>query len=91
MDEQLAEIKELFEDADISIIKTIVYFDGWSDWEECGGILVFIGIDDSIQVCHYGECVMAEDNTDYFEPIEVTQEYADKLIEEMKETIKNEM
>ena len=28
MDEQLAEIKELFEDADVSIIKTVIYFDG---------------------------------------------------------------
>ena len=86
-EDQLKEIEELFEGADTSIIKSIIYFNGWSDYEECGGILIFVGIDDTIQFCSFGTCVFAEDNTDYFEPYEITQEVADQKIKDMEKMI----
>jgi len=75
----------IFPDADVSIIKEIIFFDGWNSYEEYGGYLIFIGIDDSIQLCEYGYCVMAsdEDNQNRFTPCEITKEQADTLIEEM--------
>jgi len=87
--EEIAEIEELFEDADISLIKSIIYFNGWSDWEESGGYLIFEGIDNSIQMCEYGYCVMAEDNANYFKPEEITEDEADDMIDEMNKEIEN--
>ena len=52
--EELQDIQSVFQDPDLSLIKAIIYFDGWSDYEECGGILIFRGIDDSIQCVEYG-------------------------------------
>ena len=88
--EDLEEIERLFEDVDLSIIKSIIYFDGWSDWEECGGYLIFLGIDDTHQLCEYGFCVMAEDNTNYFNPREITLKQAEDMIEEMNREIDND-
>ena len=85
--EERAEIDELFEDADLSLIKEIIYFNGWSDYEEYGGYLIFRGIDDCIHYCSYGYCVMARDNTNYFNPVEITQEEADELMCEMDKLI----
>ena len=87
--EDIAEIEELFEDADVSLIKEIIYLDGWSDWEECGGYLIFLGIDDCIHYCEYGYCVMATDNTNYFEPVEITRKVAEEMIREMDKEIKD--
>jgi hypothetical protein len=87
MEDQLAEIEELFEDADTSLIKSIIYFNGWSDWEECGGYLIFEGIDDSIQMCSYGYCVMASDNTNYFHLTEISLDQSKVLIKEMEDAI----
>lgn len=85
----LEHVMEVFVDADISIIKEIIYFDGWCGYEECGGYLIFKGIDDSIQYCEYGSYVMADDNTNYFRPQEVTADEALEMIQEM-EKAKNE-
>lgn len=82
-------VVDTFEDADVEIIKHIEYFDGWQSYEECGGILVFTGIDGSIQVCDYGHCVMADENTNHFEPREVTRDEADRLIAEMTKAAEN--
>jgi hypothetical protein len=87
MDERIADIEEMFDDADVSLIKEIIYFDGWSTYEESGGYLIFKGIDDSIQLCEYGYSVMGDDNTDYFQPVEITQQQADDMIKEMDEWI----
>ena len=78
---------EIFEDIDISIIKEIIYLDGWSGYEESRGLFVFKGIDDSIQYCEYGSCVMADDNTDYFRPQEITPDEALEMITEMEKYI----
>ena len=85
--DDIAEIEELFEGADVSLIKEIVYFNGWSDYEECGGYLIFVGIDDCLHLCEYGYCVLATDNTNYFEPVEITQETADEMMREMDKMI----
>ena len=82
-----ADLNEIFEKPDLSIIKSILYFDGWSDYEEFGGILIFRGIDDSIQSIEYGYSVMSSDNTNYFTPVEISLERAIEMITEMKEMI----
>jgi len=84
-DDTKKEIIDFFADADLSLVKEILYFDGWSDYEECGGILVFKAVDDSIQIADYGYCVMAEDNTNRFFPLrEVSLEEAQEEIKEME-------
>lgn len=88
--EELQEIRELFPDADLSLIKGIYYFDGWSDYEECGGILVFQGIDDTIQIAEYGHCVMADDNNN-FDLEEVDERTAEERIKEMEELSRGEI
>lgn len=85
----LERVIEIFVDADISIIKEIIYFDGWYGYEECSGYLIFKGIDDSIQCCTYGYSVFADDNNNYFDPREITAEEALEMITEM-EKAKNE-
>ncbi len=85
----LERVIEIFVDADISIIKEIIYFDGWYGYEECSGYLIFKGIDDSIQYCNYGYSVMSDDNNNYFDPREITAEEALEMIQEM-EKAKNE-
>jgi hypothetical protein len=82
------EILDIFHDADLTLIKEVLYFDGWSDYEENGGILVFKAIDDSIQIAHYGYSVMADDNTPHFYPLqEVTIEQANYEIQEIEDLI----
>lgn len=78
------EILSVFPDADLEIIKTVIFFDGWSDYEENGGYLIFIGIDDTIQTCSYGYSVMSSDNTNYFNPQETTVWEMADIIEEIK-------
>lgn len=68
------QIFETFVGVDMSIIEEVLYFDGWQSYEECGGYLIFRGIDGSIQRCEYGHSVMTDDNTNHFEPVEITQE-----------------
>lgn len=90
-DDTKKEITELFADADLSLIREILYFDGWSDYEESGGILVFRAIDDSIQIADYGYCVMAEDNTNRFYLREVSLAEAQQEIKEMEAAINKEV
>ena len=78
------DILDTFPDADLSIIKGIYYFDGWSDYEECGGILIFQGIDDSIQIVRYGYCVMAENNESVFDPEDIWDYEAEQEIADME-------
>lgn len=77
------ELKQIFEDIDFSIIKDVLYLDGWNTHEEWGGIFIFTGIDDTIQYCEYGYCVMAPDCDNVFLPYEVSIEQASLLAEEM--------
>ena len=52
-------------------------------------ILDFLGIDDTLQLCEYGYSVMAEDNTNYFEPIEITRDEMKERIAEMEKATNN--
>lgn len=79
------QIFETFEGVDLSIVEEVLYFDGWTSYEECGGYLIFKGIDGSIQRCEYGYCVMADDNTNHFQPVEITHEEYLECIKEMDE------
>ena len=74
---------------DVSIIKAIYYFDGWSDYEEHGGYLIFQGIDDSIQFDEYGYCVYSSGPT-HFEPYEIDETRALELIAEMDKAIQGD-
>ena len=84
--EELSDIREIFPGADLSLIKGIYYFDGWADFEEDGGILIFQGIDDSIQIAEYGHCVTVGDSNS-FDLEEVDEETAKQRIQEMLSTI----
>ena len=81
------EIKETFDRPDFSLIKSIIYFDGWVDWEENGGILIFKAIDDTLQMVTYGYCVMSEDHSNPFILQEVTLSEAEFEISEMEKQI----
>lgn len=78
------QICETFVGTDLSIIEEVLYFDGWTSYEECGGYLIFKGIDGSIQRCDYGYCVMVEDNTNHFLPTEITHEEYLACVQEME-------
>ena len=43
------QILDTFADADLSIVEEVLYFNGWVSDEECGGYLMFRGIDGSIR------------------------------------------
>ena len=45
----LERVMEIFVDADISIIKEIIYLNGWSGYEDSAGYLIFKGI--MVQIC----------------------------------------
>ncbi len=77
-------IRDLFHEPDISLIKSIIYFDGWSTWEEHGGLLIFRGIDDSIQLVRYGYSVMAENNVNHWKLEDITWEQALDEINELE-------
>ncbi len=83
-------ILETFSDADLSLIEDVLYFDGWADYEEDGGILVFKAVDGTFQIAEYGYCVMADDHTNRFFPLrEVSFAEAQDEILEMKKAIEN--
>jgi hypothetical protein len=42
-------IKEIWPDADIDLIDSIIYFDYWSGYEDSAALLIFKAIDGSIQ------------------------------------------
>lgn len=88
MDEQLQYIQEIFDDADLSLIKEVIYLDGWCTYEESGGYLIFKAIDDSIQMAEYGYSVMSDDNRNLFYLEEITQHEADNYISRMNKAIK---
>jgi hypothetical protein len=89
MHDALARISETFPDADLSIVKEVLYFDGWSGYEECGGYLIFVGIDDTVQLCEYGYSVMAPEEANHFSPREITEERSRELIAEMDACIEH--
>lgn len=77
------EILDVFKDVDFSIIDHVLFFDGWSSYEENGGALIFVGIDDSIQIVEYGYSVMSVDNTNHFDPRDISLEDAEVLAAEL--------
>ena len=83
----LERVMEIFVDADISIIKEIIYLNGWSGYEDSAGYLIFKGIDDSIQWCKYASSPYKEDSNHYFEPQEITADEALEMIQEMEKYI----
>ncbi len=87
--DDIERIKDLFLNPDLSVIKSIIYFNGWSDFEEHGGILIFKGIDDSIQLVNYGYSVMSSDNINYWDLIDIDEEKVLEEINSMEEVCKN--
>lgn len=84
---EVVDVLGAFPDADISIINHIIYFNGWQSDEECGGILIFEGIDGSAQLVNYGTSVFSS-QPDSFTPHEITSEEVDQQIKEMEELLK---
>jgi hypothetical protein len=81
-------IREVFSNPDLTLIKSVIYFDSWNGFEEYGGLLIFRGIDNSIQSLEFGYSVMGEDNTNYFRPNEVSLDEAISEIAQMEEIIR---
>jgi len=86
-EEEISSVLETFEDADPSLIKEIIYFDGWCTYEESWGYLIFKGIDDSIQLIEYGYSVMSDDNRNLFTLQEINMKQAKKLMKDMDKLI----
>lgn len=84
---QAEEVISAFPDADITLIDEIIYFDGWTSYEECGGYLIFKGIDGSIQFAEYGTSVFSSE-PNAFCSRDVTAEEAERLILEMQRAIR---
>jgi hypothetical protein len=42
-------LNEIFIDFDQSLVKTVIYFDGWCGYDDSAGVFIFQGIDDSIK------------------------------------------
>jgi hypothetical protein len=82
-------LNEIFEDFDQSLVKNVIYFDGWCGYDDSAGVFIFQGIDDSIQMASYSTSCMSSDNTNYFALDEITVEQAIDIITEMNESIKN--
>ena len=84
MDSDLAHsILDTFPDADLSIVEEVLFFDGWQSYDECGGFLIFRGIDGSIQRCEYGYSVMASDNTNWFQPMDISEDEYHRTVADM--------
>ena len=81
------DIEDVFEDADVSLIDEIIFFDGWCSYEESGGHLIFRGIDGTIQCADYGYSVMTEDNRNFFDLTEISEETCKETIADMKEAM----
>ena len=81
--ELIDDILDMFTGVDIELIKDVIYFDGWSSYEESGGYLIFTAVDDTIQLVDYGYSVMSDDNSNQFHLQEITKERADMLVSEM--------
>jgi|WetSurMetagenome_2_1015567.scaffolds.fasta_scaffold01858_14 hypothetical protein len=79
-------IRDIFSDADLSIIKSIYYFEGWSTYEEDGGLLIFQGIDDSIQMASWHRGCGYDCTGFDLEEIDASQ--AEQEINEMEEMIR---
>lgn len=86
-DKEKNEILEIFTNPRIDLIKEVIYFDGWSSWEDCAGILIFRGIDDSLQRVNWSSCGYGSNYE--FEPIEISYEDMIEEIKEMEEAITN--
>ena len=95
--DDIERIKELFSkiiQSDLDLIKEVVYFNGWSDYEEGDGILIFKLIDDTYQMVAYG-CSMLRLMSGYdtavygeeFEPEEISEWEAIEEINEMEKMI----
>ena len=71
------EILALWPDADLSIIGSVIFLDGWATDEEWGTCLIFRGIDDTIHACEAGYCVYNPDRHNgpfAFDPAEIWPE-----------------
>ena len=84
MDSDLAHsILDTFPDADLSIVQEVLFFDGWQSYDECGGFLILRGIDGSIQRCEYGYSVMASDNNNWFQPMDISEDEYHRTVADM--------
>lgn len=86
---ELEEIKDIFDevqDSDLALIQEIIYLDGWSDYEEAGGLLVFRGVDDCLYAESWGKSPYGSVNRLEFE--ETNEIDAQELIDEMERVIR---
>lgn len=71
----------------ILLIDEIIYYDGWSSYEEGGWLLAFKAVDGT---CHYQEhasSVFSSDNLCYFNPFEYDLDYIKKIIDQYQSSL----
>ena len=88
--DEKTEILSIFPDADLEIVDSLLYSNGWSGYDACAYIIIFIGIDGSTQCCWASDdCMNSDPEWNIFRPYEVTDEEAVQLVAEMEEAIEN--
>jgi hypothetical protein len=89
----LNNIIDIFGPVDVSIIDSIIYMDGWSSYEDSGGLIVFYGIDGSIQMIEHAYSVMSDlyPNDNQFIAEEISKEIAIERILHMEGLINGDI
>jgi hypothetical protein len=86
--DQTRELLDLFPDADLSIIESIIYDNGWSGYEDSAWLIIFEGIDGSTQALEYSSCSMCDGETsNTFTPREINDYEMEELVLQMESDI----
>lgn len=92
----LNDIKDEFADVDLSFIASVEYYRCWTDWECSGILLIFTDEIGDYWCAEGGSTPMAEDNTNVWNPCELTKEQAnlemanfDKYVEENNKSMES--
>lgn len=84
---EIENIKNYFPDFDLEIISKIIYWDGWTSYEEHGGLFIFEAFDGSYQKIEYGSCVFGDPSNYATDIFEITLEEMKSQIQEMNDII----
>lgn len=90
-DSELKDISEIYGDSFTSVhqdfIKEFLYNDGWTSYEESGGLIVFEGTDNNLYYLEHAYSVMESEHLYVYQPILSNESEILKLMLEMDETI----
>jgi len=77
-------LDKIFVEPDLSLIKSVVFFDSYSITDYGYGILIFIGIDGTYQFVEFDCDATRPDSNNYFEPVEISKDKVSSVIDEFK-------